>query len=107
VGVEIQTLPSIDPLKRITSLYHFTDRRNLSLIRKLGGLYPMEHFRKRGAEVPAPGGNEWSRDADEFKGMDKYVHLCFRPSHPMEYVARKEGRIGDTIFLHISPDVLL
>lgn len=67
----------------------------------------MEHLRRRGTEVPAPGGNEWSHDADEFKGMDKYVHLCFRPSHPMEYVARKEGRIGDTIFLHINPDVLL
>jgi hypothetical protein len=57
-------------------------------------------------EVLAPGGNEWSRDADGFKGMDEYVHLCFRANHPMEYVARAEGRIGDTIFLQIHPDVL-
>ncbi len=40
------------------------------------------------------------------KGMDRYVHLCFRNNHPMEYLARQEGRIGDTIFLQIHPDVL-
>ena len=38
--------------------------------------------------------------------MDAYVHLCFRNNHPMEYLARQEGRIGDTIFLQIHPDVL-
>jgi hypothetical protein len=26
--------------------------------------------------------------------------------HPMEYVARREGRIDETVFLAISPDVL-
>jgi hypothetical protein len=97
----------VDPLKRITLLYHFTDRRNLPLIREHGGLYPLARLRKKKIEVPAPGGNEWSRDADGMKGMDAYVHLCFRATHPMEYVARADGRIGDTIFLQIHPDVLL
>ena len=95
-----------DPLRRITLLYHFTDRRNLSLIRRHGGLYPMAELQKLKIEVPAPGGNEWSREADGMKGMDEYVHLCFRNSHPMEYVARQAGRIRDTIFLQIHPDVL-
>lgn len=38
----------LDPLKRITLLYHFTDRRNLPSIRS--------------------GGNEWNQDADGMKG---------------------------------------
>jgi len=97
---------SADPLKRITLLYHFTDRRNLPSIREHGGLYPMTKLKKKGVAVVAPGGNEWSQDADGMKGMDAYVHLCFRNNHPMEYLARQEGRIADTIFLHIHPDVL-
>ena len=44
-----------DPLQQIAALYHFTDRRNLPLIRKLGGLYPLVKLRERGVEVPAPG----------------------------------------------------
>jgi hypothetical protein len=96
-----------DPLKRIPFLYHFTDRRNLDLIRELGGLYPLAELRRKGISVPAPGGNEWSWDADEFKGFDEYVHLCFRATHPMEFRARAEGRIGDSIFLMVHADVLL
>lgn len=95
-----------DPLKQITLLYHFTDRRNLLAIREHGGLYPMTKLRRKRIDVVAPGGNQWSQDADGIKGMDAYVHLCFRNNHPMEYLARKEGRIGDTIFLQIHPDVL-
>jgi hypothetical protein len=97
---------SADPLKRIACLYHFTDRRNVPLIRERGGLYPMSELRRRKVEVPAPGGNQWSRDADVGKGMDDYVHLCFRPRHPMEYLARKDGRIQNSIFLKIDPSVM-
>ena len=61
---------------------------------------------ERGIEVPAPGGNEWSRDADAMKGMERYVHLCFRDNHPMEHNARRDGRIGDSIFLQVHPEVL-
>jgi hypothetical protein len=95
-----------DPLGQITVLYHFTDRRNLPLIREHGGLYPLAHMAAMGIAVPAPGGNEWSHDADAMKGMDNYVHLCFRPNHPMEFRARKEGRIKDPIYLEIDPEVL-
>ena len=95
-----------DPLKRIPFLYHFTDRRNLDLIRELGGLYPLAELRRKGIRIPAPGGNEWSWDANGLKGFDEYVHLCFRATHPMEHVARSEGRIGDSIFLNVHPDVL-
>ena len=96
-----------DPLKRITTLYHFTDRRNLESILKLGGLLPLAKLRERGIAIPAPGGNDCSHEADATRGLDAYVHLCFRPNHPMEYVARKDGRIGDTIFLEAHPSVQL
>lgn len=95
-----------DPLLRITHLYHFTDRRNLPLIQQHGGLFPASDLARQGIKIPAPGGNQWSRDADEMSGMDRYVHLCFRATHPMEYAARLDGRIGDTIFLQIHPTVL-
>ncbi len=94
------------PLKKVPFLYHFTDRRNLDLIRKHGGLFPIAQLIAGGVAVPAPGGNEWSRDADALKGMGNYVHLCFRNSHPMEFVARRDGRITDSIFLRIHPAVL-
>lgn len=87
-------------------LYHFTDRRNLASIRERGGLYPLATLRRNGWAAPAPGGNQLSRELDQSKGMDAFVHLCFRPSHPMEHVARQEGRIDDSIFLQIHPVVL-
>lgn len=95
-----------DPLQQITSLFHFTDRRNVPLIRELGGLYPMAILKAEGVVIPAPGGNQWSMDADRTRDMDKYVHLCFRSNHPMEFVARTAGRIEDTVFLSVHPEVL-
>ena len=97
---------SPDQLTRIPVLYHFTDRRNLAMIRELGGLYATATLTAKGITVPAPGGNQWSKDADGMKGMDQYVHLCFRSTHPMEFRAREEGRIQDSIFLQVHPDVL-
>lgn len=93
-------------LQKIPLVYHFTDRRNLALIRELGGLYPLVELNERKVKVPAPGGNEWSHDADQIKGMDRYVHLCFKSNHPMEFLARQEGRILDSIFLQVHPEVL-
>ena len=91
---------------KISTLYHFTDRRNLRSIRKLGGLYSWAKLQEMGVEVEVPGGNDWSHNADAKKGVDVYVHLCFRERHPMEYRARKEGRIVEPVFLPIDPSVL-
>jgi|SRR5579883_2173490 hypothetical protein len=90
----------------VTALYHFTDRRNLPLIRQLGGLYSLAKLKEMQVVIPNPGGNEWSHDADKLKGMDGYVHLCFKPNHPMEHLAREDKRIGESIFLQVHPDVL-
>lgn len=87
----------------IASFYHFTDTRNLPSIRQMGGLFPWADVKGR---VTAPGGNDWSHDADAIKGQDKYVHLCFFPEHPMEFIARRDGRITQSCFLRIDPSVI-
>jgi hypothetical protein len=99
-------MPEIDPLCRIPFLYHFTDRRNLQLIRELGGLFPLAELEAHGIEIPAPGSDEGSRLVDRRKNLHRFVHLCFKNNHPMEYVARQEGRIGDTIFLQVHASVI-
>jgi len=96
----------VDPLSRIPTLYHFTDRRNLQLIRERGGLLPLAQLEAAGLDIPAPGSDEGSRYVDRQRNLHHYVHLCFKSNHPMEYVARQEGRIGDTIFLQVHPSVL-
>ena len=95
-----------EQLKRINGLFHFTDRRNLPFIREHGGLFALAELKRRGIAVPAPGGNDWSHDEDVRRGLDEYVHLCFRWTHPMEYVARSEGRISDSVYLNVHPEVL-
>ncbi len=62
-----------DPLLRIPLLYHFTDTRNLPLIQQLGGLLPMAELVRRKMQIPAPGGNQWSRDAD---AMSAWIDTC-------------------------------
>ncbi|MCY4600880.1 MAG: DarT ssDNA thymidine ADP-ribosyltransferase family protein [Acidobacteria bacterium] len=98
----------MDPFIRyhVSHFYHFCDRRNLPLIRELRGLLSLEQLEARNIEIPAPGGNDWSHDADRNKGLHRYVHLCLRNNHPMEFVARQEGRIVDTVFLQVSSEVL-
>jgi hypothetical protein len=86
-------------------LYHFTDVRNLPSIRK-HGLLSVAQLEARRIEVAAPGGNQWSREADARLGMQHFVHLCLLPEHPMEYRAKQDGRLGETIFLRVRPAVL-
>lgn len=87
------------------SLYHFTDRANLISIAKHGLLSKKEAARK-GIAISVFGGNQWSHDADELKGLEDYVNLCFTHSHPMCYVATADGRITHPEYLPIDPDVL-
>lgn len=84
---------------------HFTDDANLASIR-VHGLLSMRQLREGGIEIPAPGGNEWSRQADEASGMDAYVHLCFKTGHPMEKAAVDGGTITNLRRLHIRPEVI-
>lgn len=98
-----------DVLKRykIDGLWHFTDRSNLALVQQQNGLLSFEEIRRRGVVVPAPGGNQWSHDADKIKGLHKYVHLTFVDNHPMLFMARQESRITDPVWLKIDVSILL
>jgi hypothetical protein len=87
-------------------VYHFTDVRNVTSIKEHGGIYSLEQCEALGIEIAAAGGDENSQDSDRANGMDKYVHLCLRDEHPMEYSAKAKGRIEKSIFIPISSDVL-
>lgn len=102
----------IDDFKAILSrghvyryLFHFTDKSNIALIAQ-HGLLSKAHLKVRGIVVPRPGGNDWSRNADELSGLNHYVSLCFTTSHPMCHLAHMDGRIPEPIYLAISPDIL-
>ncbi len=84
---------------------HFTDASNLASIGQ-HGLLSMRQLQERGIQIPAPGGNQWSRDADKASGMDAYVHLCFKTGHPMEKSAVDGGNIKDLRHVHIRPEVI-
>jgi len=91
----------------LDGIWHFTDRTNLDSIQKYGGLLPLKVLNDKGIKIPIPGGNEWSHEEDERRGLDAYVHLCFLDNHPMLFRARQEGRIQDPIWLKIDASVML
>lgn len=93
---------SLEALSRITWLYHFTDTGNLPRIKEMGGLYSRYLLEQKGVDGYRTGGNQWSLDADQICGMDKYVHLCLKPNHALEYLARDDGRIEKTAWLYID-----
>jgi hypothetical protein len=87
------------------SVYHFTARENLPSIRQ-HGIVSKAAARQSKIEVAVYGGNEWSHDADDHKGLNNYVNLCFTQSHPMCHLAHLEGRLKSPIYLAIDPEVL-
>lgn len=90
----------------IKNIWHFTDRANWDSIQQHGGLLSLKTLNERGIQIPVPGGNQWSHETDELKGLDKFVHLTFVNNHPMLYAAQQEGRITDPIWLEIDASIL-
>ncbi len=86
-------------------LFHFTDTRNISSIYE-HGLLSLAELNRKGLEIPAAGGNELSHNLDIELKLDGYIHLCFFNQHPMEFIAKKDGRINESVFLKINPVVL-
>lgn len=89
-----------------TYLYHFTDSRNIARIKELGGLFSYRELSDSMLDGIIYGGNDWSHSADNMSGVDDYVHLSFTTNHPMEYLARQEGRIRETYWINVHRDVL-
>ncbi|MGP0076217.1 MAG: DarT ssDNA thymidine ADP-ribosyltransferase family protein [Bryobacteraceae bacterium] len=91
----------VDRLARVTWLYHFTDSRNVPLIRELGGLWSTAKLREMGVRF-YPGGNQHSLDADRMFGVDQFVHLCVSMEHPLAYLAKNDGRIEKLQWIYID-----
>lgn len=90
----------------VSAVWHFTDQRNMESIRKQGGILSYAETVRRKIEIPAPGGNQWSHDADKRVNVDDFVHLAFLKDHPMLFHAKKEGRIEKPVWLKIDIRVL-
>lgn len=87
----------------IGRFYHFTSRRNIISIKKMGGLYSWYYMEQHDIDIPVPGGSDLSRKLDTDKRLADYVRLSFCPSHPMAYRLEQEGE--DIVVLEISTDV--
>lgn len=89
--------------KNITKFYHFTDRRNLENIKKMGGLYSWDYLLKSESKNSVIfGSNELSRNLDKRYNLQNYVRLSFCKEHPMMYVAMNDDRIEDPVILEID-----
>lgn len=88
----------------IKYLYHFTSKKNLESIKRMGGLYSWWQLHTQGIIIPCAGGNELSRNLDVYNGLQDYVRLSLCPDHPMAYKLKKSGE--DIIVLKISLDVV-
>lgn len=86
----------------IKYLYHFTDRSNIPLIKRYGGLLSWSYCDKHGIRVPKPGGDQLSRQLDVSRDLQDYVRICFTREHPMKYIAKNDGRITDPVNLIID-----
>jgi hypothetical protein len=86
--------------------YHFTDRKNLPLIRQYGLLSTRELRRLGLFNGVKTGGDANSLSSDQDKGTDGYVCLCFTNSHPMVHIAMNDDRKLDPVYLEIHPSVL-
>ena len=82
--------------------YHFTDRKNLPLIRQHGLLSTQELKRRDLFANIKTGGDSISLQSDAAKGTDAYVCLCFTRSHPMAHVAMNDERKLDPVYLEID-----
>lgn len=91
---------------KTSSLWHFTDASNQTSIIANGGLLSWAEAARRRLAVPAPGGNDWSHDADKRFGVDTFVHLAFIKNHPMLHIAMREGRIKNPVWIEIDTSVL-
>jgi hypothetical protein len=104
---EQPTMQSILTKYKIEGIWHFTDAVNLKSIISNGGLLSLAELERRSIAIAKPGGNQWSHDADKYKGVHQYVHMSFLDDHPMQFAAKQDGRITDPIWIKIDPSILL
>ena len=87
----------------IECFYHFTDVKNIPLIKDLGGLCSWDFLYKNNVTIPFQGGDEKSMKYDRQYGLEDYVRLSFCQNHPMEYRLKQMG--AKLVTLRISVEV--
>lgn len=97
----IETLKEYD----ITSIWHFTDKSNLSSIEKYG-IHSLRSIISHDIDVSRFGADRLSHELDTRYGLDKYVHLAFIDDHPMYHVALRRGSIKNPVWINIDISVL-
>lgn len=91
--------------KGVMCFYHFTDKRNVEMIKKYGGLYSWFYSLNHNIPVKEYGGDKSSRQYDRGYGLEDYVRLSFCSDHPMAYRKHNEG--CTLVLLRIKADVAL
>jgi hypothetical protein len=89
----------------ITGFYHFTDQSNLKSIKENGGLFSWFYCNLNNIVIPMPGGSLGSRQNDSTNGKKDFVRVAFNKEHPMLFIAKKDGRISNAIWLNIDIEV--
>lgn len=87
----------------VSCFYHFTDSRNVEMIKKYGGLYSWDYSEKHNIPVKDYGGDAQSRGLDARHDLQDYVRLSFCNDHPMAYRKHQEGH--RLVLLMIKIDV--
>ena len=90
--------------ERDLDFFHFTDKRNLPLIKERG-LLSWEKLREEGLQEGKdffPCSNDLSHELDKRKGTQNYIRLCKSKEHPMLNRVRKENPNIKIVFLKIS-----
>jgi hypothetical protein len=87
----------------VLKLFHFTDRSNLAMIKKMGGLYSWDYLERNNISIPKAGGGQLSRMLDARHNLQNFVRTSICQNHPMRHIAFNEGRINDPILLEIDP----
>ena len=89
----------------INAFYHFTDQSNLKSIKENGGLFSWFYCDLNNIVIPMPGGSLGSRQNDSTNGKKDFVRVAFNKEHPMLFIAEKDGRISNAIWLNIDIEV--
>lgn len=98
----------------ISCFYHFTDRRNISVIKSLGGLYSWDWLYKN-KELLISFNLDWnfyssSWELDKKSNLEDFVRLSFCKSHPMAFNKWNEYKNDedyfDPVLLKISLNVI-
>lgn len=90
--------------KGIKVLYHFTDPKNVQSICK-NGLMSASTLKDKGITATL-NSDASSRAKDAQAGLEGYVRLSFCSENPMQFVAKRAGRISGVVTLCVKLEVV-